>query len=127
MPVLGRQDYFLTEGGWHAQSRNEAYAAGDFRRAWFENRILEKYYDAFLDLRSFSSGEIHRWAPGQRAEVDAGRPGPPAGGYTSPVGESRIYLRPTATELWWTAIALAAALVWAGGGRSDLRRETGPD
>lgn len=128
MPVLGRQDYFLTEGGWHAQARNDAYAARDLRRAWWENRILEKYYGAFLDLRSFSSGDLHRWAPEQRAEVDAGRSEPAAGGYTSSVGEARIYRRPTATELWWTAIALAAALVWAGGGgRDDLRRESGPD
>ncbi len=128
MPVLGRQDYFLTEGGWHAQARNDAYAARDFRRAWFENRILEKYYDAFLDLRSFSSGENHRWAPAQRAEVEAGLPHTTAAGYTSPAGEARVYLRPTAAELWSMAIVLASALVWTGGaGRHDLRPETGPD
>jgi len=128
MPVLGKQDYFLTEGGWHAQARNEGYAARDFRTAWFENRILEKYYDAFLDLRSFSSHEIHRWAPAQRAEVEAGLPDTSSGGYTSRAGEARVYLRPTATELWLAAIAAAAALVWAGGVRRlDLRRETGPD
>jgi len=128
MPVLGKQDYFLTEGGWHAQVRNEAYAARDFRTAWFENRILEKYFAAFLGLRSFSSHEIHRWAPAQRAEVEAGRPATPPGGYTSRAGEARIYLRPTATELWLAALAAAAALIWVGGaGRLDLRRERGPD
>ena len=128
MPVLGKEDFFLTEGGWHAQARNEAYAARDFRTAWFENRILEKYYDAFLGLRSFSSGAIHRWAPAQREEVQAGLPEAPAGDYTSRAGGARVYVRPTATELWLAALAAAAALVAAGGiGGADLRRETGPD
>ena len=111
MPVLGKQDYFLTEGGWHAQLRNEAYAARDFGTAWFENRILEKYFDAFLDLRSFSSGAIHRWAPAQREEVEAARPAAPARAYSSRAGVDRIYLRPTATQLWLAALAAALALL----------------
>jgi len=110
MAMLGKQDYFLTEGGWHAQLRNEAYAARDFRTAWFENRILEEYFDAFLSIRSFSSGDLHRWAPAQRDEVSAGLPGPPVADYVSRAGEARIYLRPTRTELWSVALAAALAL-----------------
>lgn len=125
MAMLGKQDYFLTEGGWHAQLRNEAYAARDFRTAWFENRILEKYFEAFLGIRSFSSGDLHRWAPAQRAEVAAGLSTPPVADYASRAGEARIYLRPTRTELWSAALVAAlafAALARVRGAPGGLRR-----
>jgi hypothetical protein len=128
MPLLGKQDYYLTEGGWHAQLRNTAYRARDFRTAWFENRILEKYYAAFLDIRSFSSAEVHRWAPAQREEVRAGLAAGPPGTYTSLADANRIYLRPTGAELWSLALVATAALIavsWRARPTRDLRNKTG--
>ena len=111
LPVLAKEDYYLTEAAWHVQRRNTAYTARDFPEAWLENRILERYYDPFLDLHSFQSGERHRWAPAQRAEVAAGREPALDARYVSDVGAQRIYLRPTKTELWGATVLLAGALL----------------
>ncbi len=113
LPVLGIEDYYMTEAGWHVQRRNTAYSAHDFQTAWRENRILEKYFDPFLDIRSFIGHERHRWAPAQREEVSAGRGPAPAGVWVSRAGEGRIWVWPTKGELWLAALALAAALAAA--------------
>lgn len=124
-PLLGREDFYLTEGGWHAQARNNAYAARDFAVAWTENRILEKYFEAFLDIRSFSSGALHRWAPEQRAEVEAAVGPSRWAGYVSQAGFATIYLRPTKTELWVVVSLAAGALLGLSSGR--LRRSERTD
>ena len=41
--ALAREDRYLTEGVWHVQARNEAWAGGAIETAWRENLILEKY------------------------------------------------------------------------------------
>jgi hypothetical protein len=109
---LALEDYYLTEGGWHAQARNTAYTARDFGVAWKENRILEKYYDPFLDLRSFSSHVVHRWAPPQRAEVEAGAAAQLTAAYVSQAGLARVWIRPRKPVFWSAMLTLAAAL-WA--------------
>ncbi len=114
LALVGIEDFYLTEGGWHAQARNTAYAARDFSVAWNENRILEKYFDPFLDLHSFSSGQVHRWAPAQRAEVEAGL-GPGRGPeYLSDAMRSRIYVAPTKVQFWTGALALGLVLLVLG-------------
>jgi hypothetical protein len=126
LPVFGIEDYYLTEAGWHVQRRNEAYTAHDFGAAWRENRILEKYYDPFLDLRSFASHERHRWAPEQRTEVEAGRHITTAVSYVSHADRGRIFVRPTAPEVWSGAVGLAGILffcAWPRGARSGSRGE----
>ncbi len=112
---LSKEDYYLTEGGWHAQVRNDAYAARAFDAAWRENRILEKYFAPFLDLRSFASGQPHRWPPAQRAEVEAGRAAASVSEYVSPAGLARVYIRPARSVLWTSALIAAAALLLLGG------------
>lgn len=119
-PLLGKEDFFLTEGGWHAQARNNAYAARDFAVAWSENRILEKYFDAFLDIRSFSSGALHRWAPEQRAEVEAALGPSTLTGYVSQAGFATIFIWPTKLQLW--AFVLLALVVLPGLSSARLRR-----
>jgi VanZ family protein len=111
---LGREDYYLTERGGRAQLRNEAYTARDFRVAWSENRILEKYYDPFLDLRSFSSGALHRWPVAQRAEVEAGRPADAPDRYVSRAGANRIYIRPSKPQFWSIIAVLVASMLVLG-------------
>lgn len=111
LPRLGKEDYYLTEGGWHAQARNEAYARQAFDVAWRENRILEKYFTPFLDLRSFTSGQLHRWPPEQHAEVEAGRAGARGADYLSPAGGSRVAIWPPRTVFWTVVLTLAVGLV----------------
>ncbi len=113
LPILGIEDYYMTEAGWHVQRRNTAYTAHDFQTAWRENRILEKYFDPFLDIKSFIGHERHRWAPAQREEVEAGRGPAPPGAWVSRAGEGRIWVRPTKRELWLVALTLAAVLLAA--------------
>lgn len=65
---FSREDQYLTEGLWHVQSRNDAWAALAIDTAWRENRILEKYFGPVL-----AAG--HAWPPAQRADAE-GRRGP---------------------------------------------------
>lgn len=114
LPLIGKEDFYLTEGGWRVQVRNDLYARRQFYEAWMENRLLEKYFDPFLDLHSFSSGDLHRWPPAQRAEVAGRVTGAPAGAYVSPVGEQWIVVSPTKTQFWaGVGVILAVLLVIA--------------
>jgi hypothetical protein len=122
LELLGREDFYLTEGGWHAQARNVAYARRDLVTAWKENRILETYYDPFLDLHSFGSGERHRWAPEQRREVEAGA-GAASSAYVSGAMLDRIHTRPSKGTLGAVTTLLAVALAVLS--RRGLRRRGG--
>jgi len=59
-PRLSREDQYLSEGLLHVQARNLAWKH-DVATAWFENRILEKYFAPVLAIG-------HRWPPEQRAD-----------------------------------------------------------
>ncbi len=89
--IWGREDYFLTEAAWHANHRNEAYGRGDLYMAWQANRILEKYYDPFLDIDSFRGSGKHRYPPAMRRDLEAGAPRRDPQGYLSPVLRERIH------------------------------------
>lgn len=115
MTAYGREDFFLTEAAWHVQARNAAWDAGDMTGAWVENRILEKWYSPFLDLKSFQSGIVHRWPAAQQAEAERRRanplPGAP-GPYWSPVLAGRVVIGPAASRirvLLWGSLGLAVA------------------
>lgn len=104
------EDTYLTEAGFHVATRNNAFQAGRYRHAWVENLILERWYPAFLDLRSFRSGVTHRWPPPQRKMV-AERAGTyPARRYRSPVLSDR--LKPVSGALLWGGATAGAALWW---------------
>ncbi len=89
--IWGKEDYFLTEAAWHANHRNEAYHRGDSYMARQANRILEKYYDPFLDIDSFRGSGKHRYPPAVRRDLEAGAPRHDPKGYLSPVLRERIY------------------------------------
>lgn len=116
LSAYGAEDFFLTEAARHVQARNEAVAAGDWVAAWGENRILEEWYEPFLGLRSFSSGDLHRWPDEQRRDVASRRHGA-AMGYVSPVFEGHLATGVPAWWLWGGAGVVAAALVMGFGGR----------
>src|SRR5688572_7820056 len=69
--TLTREDQYRSEGEAHVRARNDAWERGDVARAWGENLILEKYFEAVLDTPSHISRTGHRWHIDHRA--DAGR------------------------------------------------------
>ncbi len=74
--TLAREDQYLTEGIWHVQARNEAWAHRDFDTAWRENLILEKYFAPVLRAG-------HAWPPVQRADAASRQLPPGPGGFVS--------------------------------------------
>jgi len=78
---LWREDQYLTEGLWHVSRRNDAWAAGDVVTAWWENRILEKFFTPVLDSPTYAGNAGHRWPAAQRADAierAGGKAGPQA-------------------------------------------------
>ena len=108
-----REDYFLTEAAWHVNHRNERYKAGDHYLAAQANRILEKYYEPFLDLESFRGSGKHRYPPEVRDELEAKAPRRDPESYARRVLENRIYTRPSKRLFFAVLIpvVLAIALV----------------
>jgi len=107
---LVREDTYLTEGGFHVSLRNNALREKRYRQAWLENLILERWYPAFLDRKSFRSGASHRWSPAQRRLVAQHAGTFPARWYRSPVLADR--LKPVAGELLWGGVVVLAACWW---------------
>jgi hypothetical protein len=66
---LWREDQYLSEGLWHVGRRNDAWEEGDVATAWWENRILEKYYAPVLDGPTYASAAGHRWSIAQREDA----------------------------------------------------------
>ena len=96
---LSREDQYLTEGLWHVQMRNDAWAAQAIDTAWRENRILEKYFAPVL-----TAG--HAWPAAQRVDA-ASRRGPAAPGAF--VSRAERYPILTWNKAVFTGTVLAAA------------------
>ena len=69
-PRLSREDQYMSEGLLHAQERNRRWDAGEPVAAWFENRILEKYFAPVLDTPSYISRSGLRWPAAQRVDAE---------------------------------------------------------
>lgn len=108
---LAIQDDYLVEGASHVLHRNTYYATGRFREAWLENAILETYYDPLLDQHSMSSGDLHRWPPAQRQEVESNVAGQLDGQYLSPVNMDRVYIGPSKPRYWAIVLSLVIGLL----------------
>ena len=111
---LSREDQYLNEGFLHAQERNKRWSAGDFTSAWFENRILEKYYAPFLDAPSYISKTGLRWPDPQRVDAEqryrsAGSPAPPTFESRADAAEGKHFIR-----IWPKAIFWAVVLILVG-------------
>ena len=120
-----REDYFLTEAGWHVNHRDERYHAGDFTMARQANLVLEAYYAPFLDLRGFRGVESHRYPPEVKAMLEReASPIDPAV-YESPVLAQRLRTDPSKRELHLAAVLLAGLLVVVP--RLVRRRKGAPD
>jgi VanZ family protein len=110
-PRLSAEDQYMTEGLWHVQRRNNAWAAGDVTAAWNENLILERYFAPVLDSASYVSRTGHRWSADHRADAErrylATRPSTV---YESDAAPAPIH--PWPKSLYW-AVAIACALILA--------------
>jgi hypothetical protein len=67
---FSREDQYFSEGIWHVQRRNEAWAGGDAFTAYRENLILEAFYAPVLDAPSYVAAAGHRWPAEQREDAD---------------------------------------------------------
>ena len=108
---LAIQDHYLIEAGSHVLHRNAFLLRGQYRDAWLENQLLERYYDPVLDTRSFSTGELHRWAAAQRDEVERLGGAGETGGWESPVGLDRVYVWPSKPRFWTATAAVVCTLL----------------
>lgn len=117
-----REDWFRTEAGWHTIARNRAWDREDWAVAALENRILERYYGAFLDLREGRA--TRRYPPVQATQLEKWAEGLIPNGAKSDATE-RIWLRPSRAQLWTATLATVLCLLlllWparAGIGRSS--------
>jgi VanZ like protein len=127
---VSREDQYMSEGVVHVQERNEQWAGGNASAAWFENRILEKYFDAVLDAPSYVSPTGHRWSPEQIAAVSTkAASGRPAASYVSDAYPYPIYVWPK--TVFWGVVAALVAVIAAGTALIDRRPKRslriGPD
>jgi len=112
-PLLGIEDYAVTEAGWHLQHRNLALERGDLVTVLGEQRILERFYGAFLRAHNALLNPGLR----RRAAVLAG---PPAG-YVSPVLARRIWVDVTPMRLWsWAGLAALLFIALARRARAGV-------
>ena len=121
LPIWGIEDPYLTEAAWHANHRNASERDGDVYRAWQANRILETYFDPFLDLESFRGSGIHRWTLEHRRKVEKRAPKLDPAEYKSPVLVGRIFPWPSKSAFLAVLLAVVAGL-WLLGGRGSATR-----
>jgi VanZ family protein len=117
-PRISREDHYLSEAVFHVQRRNEAAGDGDWRSAWHENLILEKFYAPVLLLAS----PAYRWPPEQRASVAAmaaATPADAAVAYSSDAVPFPLYAWDRRL-FWGVIVALLAAIAVAAGPRRRL-------
>lgn len=101
-----REDQYLAEAVWHVRARNEAWAT-DIRRAWFENRLLEKYFAPALDVASYAMA-ASRWPPDQRADARARVGDALPGDFVSRAEPLTIFTwRPA---IFWMVVAILAMI-----------------
>jgi hypothetical protein len=111
---LSAEDQYMTEGLWHVQQRNRAWAAEDFRAAWGENQILERYFAPVLDTPSYVDKAGHRWGSDHRADAERRSAASAANTpYESNANPSDIHVWPK--QIYWSGVAivtLALSLPW---------------
>jgi VanZ family protein len=111
---LSREDQYMTEGVTHVRRRNICWGS-DWRCAWHENLILERYFAPVLDTPSYISPTGHRWDSAQRADAEARIAEAPAsadGAYISAADKDSPVFTWSRTLFWSVIVAAMAILVW---------------
>jgi hypothetical protein len=111
---LSREDQYMSEGLLHVQERNRRWDGGAITEAWFENRILEKYFAPVLDTPSYISRTGLRWPREQRSDGEQ-RASKDAAAFTSHAqGEFPIFTWPkSAFHMVSAAVVCGLSLVAA--------------
>lgn len=105
MPLISREDHFLSEGRFHVERRNTAAAAGDAWTAWQENLILERYYRPVLE----SGVPGSRWPDDQREQIRAAA----AAGTRSYVSQAYPFPMYPWNRMWFWGVTLSLiAALW---------------
>src|SRR5262249_11329501 len=116
-PRLSREDQYMSEGLLHVQERNRRWDAGAITEAWFENRILEKYFAPVLDTPSYISRTGLRWPSEQRADGERRASKDPHAFSSHAPGDSPIFAWSRsaffAVSIVIVAVLASAALVTA--------------
>lgn len=110
---LSREDQYQSEGHLHVAERNRQWSAGNFRAAWAENLVLEKYYAPVLDSPSFLARAGHRWPEAQRADGEQRVRALLATPYESMADatEGRHFIRTWPRSTFWAAVLAAIAAI----------------
>ena len=116
---LSREDQYLSEGVEHVRERNELWSAGDAAGAWFENRILEKYYGPVLQTATHH-GPGHAWPHDQRADAERQANASPLAGQRPAPFVSRAY--PYAIFSWSKPLFWCGVLLLVAGIRATVVR-----
>lgn len=101
--AFAREDHYLTEGIWHVQRRNEAWANREIDTAWRENLILERYFAPVLRAG-------HAWPAAQRAGAARERPSEAGWGFVSRAERYPILIWPGAVFITLVFAAVFALL-----------------
>jgi VanZ family protein len=122
---LSREDQYMSEGLLHVQERNRQWDGGQPTAAWFENRILEKYFAPVLDTPSYISRTGLRWPVAQRADAEHRAAKDPRGFRSVAQGEFPIFTWPRSVFFAISAaIVLALALLGVVFARRRLLKMT---
>ena len=101
---LSHEDHYLSEGELHVARRNVAVGTGDWRAAWSENSILERFYGPVLDR----SG---RWSIEQRTAIEQNVRGA-WDSYVSDAVPYPIYVV-RRSAFWLVTLLVSSAVFWA--------------
>jgi len=115
---LTREDQYFSEGVLHVTARNHRWRDADYPAAWFENRILEKYYAPLLDTPSYIEKKGFRWPDAQRNDGEqryraAGAPSPSSFVSSADVAEGKHFIRLWSRLAVWGGAALIAIVLVA--------------
>ncbi|MEM6453859.1 MAG: VanZ family protein [Acidobacteriota bacterium] len=108
--IWSKQDYFLSEAARHANHRNASERAGNDALAWQANRILETYYDPFLDVDGYRGAGVHRWSDAHRAAVEMRADKVDPATYVSPVLRKQLWTDASHVDYWAGVLLIALTL-----------------
>ena len=112
MTPFEREDWFRTEAGWHVYARDLAQSKEQWAIADRENAILLKYYPAFLEHKSWRTGQAFALNAFDTAAIQrfAGADADPATFYSA-ADPGRIWIKPSSDVLWGAAAVLVVGLL----------------
>jgi hypothetical protein len=111
---LSREDQYMSEGLLHAQERNRQWEAGHLTAAWFENRILERYFAPVLDTPSYISRTGLRWPAAQRVDAERRASMDPRVFRSAAQGEFPIFTWPKPLFFGVSAVIVSGLALLAG-------------